>query len=92
MIYVVVKHEEGNNIKNLFQSFDLEECSKFLISDFKRYCKEKYIDYMERDLDHPELESKDPSVFDAIYEKYDAVAYNELTMCNCYWDIIEVKE
>lgn len=91
MIYVVVKHKEGNNIENIFQSHKIEKCSDFLVKDFKNYCRKNDIDYMERDLDHPELETKDPTFLDAVYEKYSAYAYNEKTMFNCFWNIIEVK-
>lgn len=91
MLYVVMRYEDGGNIKNIFQSYDSTACSEFLINDFKKYCKEKDIDYMVRDLEHPELETKDPTVFDAMYEKHEAFAYNERTMCKCIWDIVEIK-
>lgn len=62
MIYIVVKHIEGDHIREIFRSTDFEEASQYLINDFKEYCKLCNIGYMERDFENPDAEIDSPYI------------------------------
>lgn len=90
MIYIVVKHIEGDHIREIFRSQNFEEASQYLINDFKEYCKLHDIEYMERNFDDPDAEIDNPYDYDGVYEKNSADAFDDFVGISCFWDVIDV--
>lgn len=90
MIYVVVSHFNADSIEKVFQSKNLEEARNYLFNDFKKFCEQNNIDYLNRDSNSGK--SEDPYDYDGVYahNKEWATASNEYLTCD--WKIIYVNE
>lgn len=90
MTYIVVKHIEGDYIREIFHSQNFEEAAEYLINDFKEYCKVHNIEYVERNFTNSDAETDNPYDYDGVYEKNWADAYDDCTGMSCVWGVIDV--